>query len=732
MLDPRTIRALSARPADNGRELNVAIAEEGDAHALVSLSRWVNVDAVVLDAIVTRVLSGAPIESGLADEDPPKIEIPWEPSDEPRPQRPWTLERALLSLVAMHPNAPARALTNIVSRHPDEPGFLLATALAPSAPEPLLDRVAAARARSALHDRPWIDLLAARHDARALSERWSESAQEPLREAAARLTHHEPTLDRLSRDASRRVRRAVALNPSATTARARLAIEDPAIEVRACAMHPPHPRGAPQASRALARSARSFERGGELDPRVVEAITTHADSLDPELAWLSGLVLDLDELRPVALALAEHDASHPSSRAILASTMVRPAESASPAQDAAARAELSSLLARAIVRSYVPSSSDAKGLTGHARLVAFLSELLADRTLVDDESLTEGLSHGALVGDPALASRWIPLREARQAGFTHRLAEALTRAAARGGRPGACALEAAWRDRSIELPELVKLARVVKPRREAGAHLRGRADGTRVAHVDLDLDPSLRAPGDLSRLVEALEPWVKLSMRAVLVFLAATPRALSVGGRDLRQFVANVPGETNGQGAVDGVVASQLQRILRAARGASEVETRVAKIDAHADEAGVAVALLAQTARAGDIVAILGRDHRLNDGVFLAAIVEALWALGRRDDVKALIDALGARRRDHAASLVAWLIVGELDRARSTSVFAGALDEPIASTAQGPHPAVCQALGIVERRAPGTLERLRASTRTGQALVVNALARAYPGLVGGR
>ncbi|GAC1541499.1 MAG: hypothetical protein NVS3B10_06030 [Polyangiales bacterium] len=66
------------------------------------------------------------------------------------------------------------------------------------------------------------------------------------------------------------------------------------------------------------------------------------------------------------------------------------------------------------------------------------------------------------------------------------------------------------------------------------------------------------------------------------------------------------------------------------------------------------------------------------------------------------------------------------------TVFAGALDEPIARTAPGPLAGVCQALGIVERRRPGTLERVRASSRAGQAAVVNSLARAYPGLVGGR
>jgi hypothetical protein len=394
---------------------------------------------------------------------------------------------------------------------------------------------------------------------------------------------------------------------------------------------------------------------------------------------------------------------------------------------------MSGLLARAIQRSYVPSSRDAKSLTGHARLAAFLAELVADPTLVPESALVEGLAHAGLVGDPALAARWMSMREARAPGAIARIAAALVEIAARGGRPPACALEAAWRDPGVDDDLLTRLSRVIKPRRESTAHLRGRADGSKTAHVDLDLDPSLRPPATLARVVEGLDPWIKIALRTVLVVLATVPRALSVGGRDLRSWVGGTPGEHGPTTAGDGVTSSQLQRILRAARGpSSDHETRVAKVDAHADEAGIAIALLAQTTRAADVASILPRMRALHDGIFLSAIVEALWALGRKADVKVLVDALGTLRKTDPSALAAWLVVGDLDRARSISVFAGALDEPIAATPQGPIAAVCQALGLVERRKPGTLEKLHASTRTGQAAVVNSLARAYPGLVGGR
>src|SRR5205085_1584248 len=171
MLDARTIRALAARPADNGRELNVAIAEEGDAYALASIARWPGLEPEALDAIARRVLHGPSVEISEG-EDPPTIEIPWEPSDEPRAHRPWTLERALLSAVVMHPRAPAQTLRAIVESHEKELGFLLAASLRDAAPASIVECVASLPARSALHDRPWIDLLATRVDAAAYARAW--------------------------------------------------------------------------------------------------------------------------------------------------------------------------------------------------------------------------------------------------------------------------------------------------------------------------------------------------------------------------------------------------------------------------------------------------------------------------------------------------------------------------------------------------------------------------------
>jgi hypothetical protein len=424
-------------------------------------------------------------------------------------------------------------------------------------------------------------------------------------------------------------------------------------------------------------------------------------------------VLDPDTLTTVVQRLAEHDASHPAARAIVAASMVRAGD------EQGARASLAAMLARAIVKSYVPASTDTRGLTGHARLVAFLAELLADTRLVDEEALVLGLAHGALVSDPALAARWVMLRSPRAEGMMGRIARGLTLTATtdRGARPPACALEAAWADRTIDVGELCRLARVVKPRRHVEAHLRGRADGSRAIAVDFDPDPSLRPPAEMSRVIEALDPRVRVSPRALLVFLAATPKALAIGGRDMR-------------GWAEGADASQLHRVLRAARGAAEGDARVAKLDVHADEAGMAAALLARSARGSEVVALMDRGLRLRDGLFFAATIEALAALGRPDDVRVLVDALASRRRNDPAALSAWLVVGEIDRPRTTSVLAGALDAPCAATAAGPLQSVYEALMLIERRRPGTLERLRASTRTGQAAVVNALARAYPGLVG--
>ncbi len=711
MLDPRTIRALAARPGDNGRELNVAIAEEGDAHALLSLLRFSDLQPEAIAAIARRVLEGRGVEAGGPDEDPPRIEIPWEPSDEPRATRPWTLERALLASVVLHPRAPAATLTEIARRHGDEAGFVLAAAIAGSAPQSLAEQVALSSSRSALHDRPWIDLLAARHDRADLAKVWTSSEQELLREAAARIADEPLLLERLSHDRARRVRRAVAQNPAALALRTRLLQDDTAIEVRACASAPPVPRGSAQAMRALARASRSLERGGERCETAAAAIVEHAHAIDPELSWLAGLALDPEVVAQVAQALTEQDANSPSARALVGATMVRPGD------DRAARAELAGVLSRAIVGSYVPTSTEARGLTGHARLVAFLSELLADTTLVDERSLMEGIAHGALVSDPALMARWVRTRSAKAPGLMGRMVSGLLGLSSTGARPPASALEAAFGDASIDIGELAKLARVVRARKDAEAHLRGRADGTRGAIIDFDPDPSLRPPQDVTRVMESIDPWVRISARVALVFLAVTPKALAIGGSEVRQW-----GE--------GVIASQLQRVLRAARGSAPGNARVARLDRHADAAGIAAALLARTASPAEVATLLQHGLRLGDGLLFASLVEALWALDRRDDVRVLVDALSARRKTDAASLCAWLVVGEIDRSRTTSVLAGALDAPCASTPAGPLPAVAEALTLLERRAPGTLEKLRASSREGRAAVVNALARAYPGLLG--
>ncbi|GAC1352322.1 MAG: hypothetical protein NVSMB1_14050 [Polyangiales bacterium] len=741
MLDPRTIRALSARPGDNGRDLNLAIAEEGDAFALVSLLRFSALDGEVVAQVAERILGGRGVEVA-PDEDPPRVDIPWDLPNESqsaskaRIHRPWTLERALLALVIAHPNAPAITVVRIAEARADERGFLLAASIAPHAPVELAEQVATLPAQSVLHDRPFIDLLSLRPDVAAISEKWSHgdgsdgsrgsqgsqgSRGELLREAAARLSVDAQVLQRLSHDPSRRVRRAVARNPSAANLRAELAQRDEAIEVRACASVEPHPLAAKYSRAMLSEAVSAIESFGIRSEESVDAILAHADALDSELAWLAGLVLDPESLSSVAQALAEHDASHPAARAIVASAMVREGD------DRGARADLAAMLSRAIARSYVPASTDARGLTGHARLVAFLAELLSDTSLVDEDALVTGLSCGALASDPSLAARWMKLRAARSTGMIGRLASKLgeradqgTSKASAGGRTvraPPCALEAAWSEPTLALAEVLKLTRVVRPRREVDAHLRGRADGSRVTHVDFDPDPSRRPATDISKVVEALDPWVRVSARVALVFLGSTPKALAIGGREVR-------------GWRDGVVASHLQRILRAARGSAEVEVRVAALDAHADEAGIAVALLAKTARASEGSLLIQRGLRLADGLVFAATIDALWALDRRDDVKALVDAIASRRKEDTAALTAWLVVGDIDRSRTVSVLAGALDAPCASTTSNAKSSVYEALMLIERRTPGTLERLRASSRAGQAAVVNALARAYPGLIG--
>src|SRR5262245_49410824 len=113
---------------------------------------------------------------------------------------------------------------------------------------------------------------------------WAEG-HELLREAAASLASDTELLERLARDPSRRVRRAVAASPHAAALRQRMAGSDGAAEVRARAVSASdrqHERQAPFAS-----ALRTMRDGGMLATDVRRALLTAEPLLDEEGAFLA-------------------------------------------------------------------------------------------------------------------------------------------------------------------------------------------------------------------------------------------------------------------------------------------------------------------------------------------------------------------------------------------------------------------------------------------------------------
>jgi len=154
-----------------------------------------------------------------------------------------------------------------------------------------------------VHDRLWIPLLATSAVPPLTLEEWAQDASPLRREAAARIAHDPALLAGLAGDLSRQVRRAVASNREASVERARLAIEDPAIEVRARAAGQlsPNTEADRDGSRVIetarfAAALRAMASGGVLAPDVVRALGGSASALDLEGAMIAGRVLPRSEL----------------------------------------------------------------------------------------------------------------------------------------------------------------------------------------------------------------------------------------------------------------------------------------------------------------------------------------------------------------------------------------------------------------------------------------------------
>jgi hypothetical protein len=115
---------------------------------------------------------------------------------------------------------------------------------------------------------------------------------------------------------------------------------------------------------------------------------------------------------------------------------------------------------------------------------------------------------------------------------------------------------------------------------------------------------------------------------------------------------------------------------------------------------------------------------RMQDGLAMAAAVEARAAVDGPATFAPMIDFAAAHRSKDAAALALWMLLENLDRTRPASLIGSAIDG-LAVAGSVVAPAVCEALATLERRSPGRLETVHAQSPRGRATVASAIARAY-------
>jgi hypothetical protein len=684
MLDPASIEKLAESPEQNDPLLNVALAEEGGAGVLLALVSCPFLGAQAIDVIAERLTTDV---AGMQTNE-----------DEGEGVPALELEKKLIG----HPNAPATVRDATLAKHIDEPFFVVTGGAHPDATDHALEVLASWPSASPLHDRPWLSLLVAAQNRPSLLAIWAESS-ELLREAAALLSGDPAVLERLSRDPSRRVRRAVASNASAGEIRSRLADHDGAAEVRARARREIVAGGnAP----GIAACLRAMQAGGILAGDVRRALLDAGASLDEEGAFLGARHLDQEELHSlVAQATApDQDPLGARGAGIGVGLGLRRSVDVGNADDGN-----DTQLSNDIVHLVTRQPHLETRLTGKARVALWMAQCLARSGIVAPGDL-HLIAAGALAGDRMVLYRW-----AAAAPAPMRLDGLLQSAAP----VPAAVVELLWRNPAVPDDAIVALCRRVfaSPRCER-----------ELPEDELDLAPLSRPLPVLERAVLASIARVPVSPRAAMAAIALEPRRC-------RYVLSAMP---TWKGSLTG---ARLARVLRSYAGALSaasrpsagstppVGPRPAAVARWADrklieiEAAIAIAIgdltveeLIRRLKLGSI--------RLQDGLALAAAIEARAAMDGAAAFTPILDYAAALRSKDAGALALWMLLENLDRVRPASLIGSAIDG-LAVAGSVVAPAVCEALATLERRSPGRLESVHAQSPRGRATVASAIARAY-------
>ena len=682
MLDPVSIEKLAESPEQNDPLLNVALAEEGGGRVLLALASSASLGVQAIDVIAERLAANDEVLHAVDEEtsEAPALE----------------LEKKIIA----HPNASAVVRDAMLARHVDDPFFVLSAGAHRDATTRALETLATWPNASPLHDRPWLASLVAVTSYTGLLAAWSEGG-ELLREAAGALSDDPALLSRLARDSSRRVRRAVAGNPKAGELRAWLAAGDVAAEVRARALSPPVAR---TDGFALPAQLRAMTAGGTLAGDVRRALLDAGALLDEEGAFLGARHLDKEELHSLVAQATGPDRDPLDARGAGVGVGLGLRCRASTIDECEGQEmQLSSDIVHLVTRQ--PSAETR--LTGKARVALWIAQCLLRSRVVSPSELAH-IAPGALAGDRMVLHRWT-------AGVSPRM-EGLF--ASSSPLPAAL-VELSWRSPSVSDEAMVALARRVAPSAREGREL---------PEDELDLPPLARPLPVLERVVLAAIARVPVSPRAALAAIALEPRRC-------RYVLSAMP---TWKGSLTG---TRLARVLRSYAGALSAAARPtgssppstgprpASVARWTDrklteiEAAIAIAI-------GDLTVdellrrMLAGSIRLQDGLAMAAAIEARAALDGPATFAPVLDHAGANRSKDAAALALWMLLENLDRTRASSLIGSAIDG-LAVAGSVVAPAVCEALATLERRSPGRLETVHAQSPRGRATVASAIARAY-------
>lgn len=705
MLDRATIERLSKAPETNAPMLNVALAEEGTVQVLFSLARCRAVGAEALSVIAARIAR----EGRDVGHDAEAVRLR-DRRAEPEPPADEELDKLLIA----HPKSDGVVRDEVLARHAQEPFFVLAAAAHPRATLTAICAAVDSPAASPLHDRLWLALIEPSCVPPLVLEEWAFGDDELRREAAARLTREGVMIDALAQDPARRVRRALASNRFAEAARKRLAEHDPALEVRARA------EGALSAHGELgegerivdtarfAAALRCFSTGGVLAPDVARALATAPERLDPlGLIW-AAQVLPRADVSALIGGILGGGVGHLSAALAAGLSLRRPHARGAPEE--LDPEELPALTYEAL-KTLSRTARDPGGVTGKARLAVWAADGLAPCDMLDPREMVGDLGCGALLGE-----RLVLGRKARPG-------TALLRRLANVGRElplvPAALVELAWADPGIDENVAKELAARVSPPKK-------RADD--LPEDELDLEPSARPLDVLERAVLAATGRANVGARAALAVVA-------LDSRRVRYVLAAMP---SWKGRLSGGLLARVLRQNAGALSAAQAENRarVAKVEGWTTrvmseiELGIALAVGHLT---GEEIAKRFEAGRIavDDGVALAAGAEARAAVEGPNGVLPLLAWAARRRAERPEALVLWLLLERLDRPRSAALVASAVDALVAGRGAVPS-SVCEALAMLERRAPGRLEEMAPQSPKGRATIAAGVARAYRAVGGMR